>query len=394
MSAWRHLLLLGLASAQAGCAALNYPAEPTDAEPAAREVPEAPVLLEVGFGEGAVDLATLEDAEANTARTWYALAREARIARQTRDFEEARERLAQAALQLAGRPASNAQRRAVHGMRARLALDFVALGKEEEAEALADLLFEEAENEPEIGGPATVELVQNFASKRLAEAREAGMTESPLPLLRIALDAASQDAASVQRLSLAFKVSQLATRDGDDALARRAIELALADAQTVHPSDRSQIASLQIYRARIARVQGDLAVAERAATIAYRFFDETDADPTSRAIGEAILAAILAERGDEDRARAIITGAQARISMDPPLSDHAARTVLAESARLERALGRRDDARDYFLQALDIPSVDFEPDEDLVADLTRELAALDVPSTDAAEAAASEAPPE
>lgn len=394
MPVWRHLLLVGLVSAQAGCAALNYPAETTDAEPAAPEVPEAPVLLEVGSVEGAVDLATLEDAEANTARTWYELAREARIARQTGDFEEARERLAQAALQLAGRPASNAQRRAVHGMRARLALDFVALEEEEEAEALADLLFEEAENEPEIGGPATVELVQYFASTRGAEAREAGIAESPLPLLRIALDAASQDAASVQRLSLAYQVSQLATRDGDDALARRAIELALADAQKVHPSDRSQIASLQIYRARIARGQGDLAVAERAATIAYRLFDEADADPASRAVGEATLAAILAERGDEDRARTIITGAQARISMDPPLSDHAARTVLAESARLERALGRSDDARDYFLRALDIQSVDFEPDEDLVADLTRELAALDAPSADPAESAAGEATPE
>ena len=78
MPVWRHLLLVGLVSAQAGCAALNYPAETTDAEPAAPEAPEAPVLLEVGLGEGVVDLATLEGAEANTARTWYELAREAR----------------------------------------------------------------------------------------------------------------------------------------------------------------------------------------------------------------------------------------------------------------------------------------------------------------------------
>ena len=379
MSAWRLLLLLGLVSAQAGCAALNYPSPPDAESETTATAPDAPVLLEVGFGAEAVDIASLEEAEADAARTWYELAREARLARQTGEFDEARERLAQAALQLAGRPPKNAQRHAVHGMRARLALDFVALQREDDAEALADLLFEEAKREPEIGGAATVELVQFFASRRAAAASEAGLSESQLPLLRIALDSAEHDAASLQRLSLAYEVSQLAAREGDDDLARRAIELALADAQTVQPTDKGQIASIQVFRARAARNQGDLATAERAATIANRVFDDVDAPAASRAVGEATLAAILAERGDEERARAIIQGARARMTQDPPLADHAARTVLAESGRLERALGEIDAARRYFQQALDVPGTEFQPDEDLVEALTKELAALDSP---------------
>ncbi|MEM9177494.1 MAG: hypothetical protein AAGC67_19940, partial [Myxococcota bacterium] len=184
MPAWRMLPLLGLVSTWIGCAALNYPDE---AETPAEGGPAAPVLLEIGSETDTVDLAALEARPEESEQSWYALTRAARLARQTGDFDVAEERLAQAALQLAGRPAANAQRRAVHGMRARLALDFVALRQEEKAEALAETLFEEAEAEPEIGGPATVELVQYYAGARAAQAREAGLTESQLPLMRIAL---------------------------------------------------------------------------------------------------------------------------------------------------------------------------------------------------------------
>ncbi|CAM9404757.1 unnamed protein product, partial [Discosporangium mesarthrocarpum] len=375
MPAWRLLPLLALVSTGIGCAAFNYPSEDTD--DSAAGAPEAPILLEVGSGEDAVEVASLAAAGERAPRTWYELTRAARLARQAGDFEEARERLAQAALQLDGRPPSDAARRAVHGMRARLALDFVALQREAEAEALADLLFEEARSEPEIGGPATVDLVEYFAGKRAAKARESGLDVSALPLLRIALDSAAHDSASVQRLELAYDVSQTAIREGDDALARRAIELALADARTVQSSDKVQIASLEIYRARIARSQGDLATAERAATIANQLFDEVGSPPATRAIGESTLAAIVAERGDSARARAIIQGARARLDQSPPLPEHAVRTVLAEAGRIERSLGDAEAARALFSQALEIPGLDFPADEALVESLARELAALD-----------------
>lgn len=378
MSAWRLLPLLGLVPAAIGCAALNYPKdEPAAGAPAETGPPAAPVLLELGSGPETVEVGSLETADGGAPRTWYALSREARVARQEGDFEASRERLAQAALQLEGRPPSSASRRAVHGMRARLALDFVALQRPEEAEALAGLLFEEAEAEPEIGGPATVELATYFAAARAAKAREAGLDESQLPLLRIALVSSEQDAASAQRLELAYGISQTASREGDHDLARRAIEIALADAATVQPGDEAQIASLQVYRARIARSQGDLAAAEQAATAAYQIFDEIGAPPSSLAVGESTLAAILAERGDAVRARAILQGARARLEQEETFPEHAARTVLAEAGRTERALGNPEAARELFRRALDVPGVTFQPDEDLVEALTRELAELD-----------------
>ncbi len=378
MPAWRILPLLGLASTVIGCAALNYPSGDDAVRPAdATEGPAAPVLLEVGFGEEAVEIASLDSADDGAPRKWYELTRSARLARQTGDFEASREHLARAARTLEGRPPTDAARRTVHGMRARLALDFVALRRETEAESLADLVFEEAGAEPEIGGPATVELATYFAGRRAAEAREAGREASQLPLLRIALDAVAQEAASLARLELAYDISQTASREGDDALARRAIELALSDARTVQASDKAQIASLEIYRARIARSQGDLATAERAATIANQIFDGVNAAASARAVGESTLAAIVAERGDGARARAIMKGARARLDQPPALPDHARRTVLAEAGRVERALGDVEAARRLFVRALDVPAQGFPPDQALVETLTRELAALD-----------------
>lgn len=395
MPARRRLLpILVLVSTAMGCAALNYPSDGADTDAAGGSgAPPAPVLLEIGSSEEeAVEIAASAETDTDAARTWYELTRAARLARQTGDFDEGRERLAQAAMQLEGRPASDSARRAVHGMRARLALDFVALRREEDAEALAEILFEEARAEPSIGGPATVELVQHFAAKRAAKARASGLGESQLPLLRIAVDAAEQDSPSLQRLELTYEISQTASREGDDALARRAIELALSDARTVQASDKAQIASLEMYRARIARSQGDLAVAESAVTTANRLFDAIDAPPSNRAVAEATLAAILAERGQADRARAIAQGALARIDQTPPLSAHAVRTVLAEAGRMERDLGAPEAARELFERALEIPGLDFGPDEALVERLTRELAALEErPARPVGREAASEA---
>ncbi len=386
MSAWRLIALGALLSFGTACAALNYPTEgseaptPATASPATAEPseaaasPEAPILLGLGFGESERSLAELEE---GGERAWYELTRQAREDRQLGNFDAARERLDQAALQLAGRPAGNAQRRAVHGLRARLALDFAALERMDEAAALADALFEEVEAEPEIGGPATIDLALRFAQIRTAEANEAGLHESQLPLLRIALLASEDGSPSAPRLNLAYQVSQQAMNEGDIQLARRAIDRSLIDARTIYPGDLQQLASINIFRARIFRAAGDLATAEASAIAANRLFDEGGAGSDSRAVGEATLATIVAERGDEDRARAILAAADARLQSEAGLSDHAARTVLGESARVELALGNVEAARDFFVRALDLPGVDFAPDTQLVEELTRELAALD-----------------
>jgi len=389
MSAWRLIALGALLSFGTGCAALNYPMEgseaaapATSAPPEEEAGPEAPVLIGLGLelGESERSLAELgEGGEGGEGgeQEWYELTRQAREDRQLGKFDRARERLDQAALQLAGRPAGNAQRRTVHGMRARLALDFAALRRTDDSAALADALFEEVEAEPAIGGPATIELALYFARVRAAAAEEAGLHESQLPLLRIALLASEDGSPSATRLDLAFRVSQEAMKEGDLQLARRAIDRSLLDARTIYPGDLPQLASISVFRARIAQAEGDLATAEASAITANRLFDEGGANSDSLAVGEATLAVIVAERGDEDRARAIMAAADARLQSEAGLSDHAARTVLGESARMERALGNVEAARAFFVRALDLPGVDFTPDVQLVEELTRELAALD-----------------
>lgn len=380
MSAWRLIALGALLSFGTGCAALNYPIEGSEAAAPATSAPaeeaagpEAPVLIGLEWGESERSLGEVGEQE------WYELTRLAREDRQLGEIDRARERLDQAALQLAGRPAGNAQRRAVHGMRARLALDFAALQRTDDSAALADALFEEVEAEPAIGGPATIDLALHFANVRAAAAEESGLQESQLPLLRIALLASEDGSPSPQRLSLAYRVFQEAMTEGDLQLARRAIDRSLLDARTIYPGDLRQLASINVFRARIARAEGDLATAEASAIAANRLFDEAGADSDSRAVGEATLAVIVAERGDEDRARAILAAADARLQSEAGLNDHSARTVLGESARMERALGNPEAARAFFVRALDLPVVDFAPDVQLVEELTRELAALDSP---------------
>jgi len=389
------LALLSWAAFSAGCTtSLNYPVEnpnggaPTTAvEPAnpvapspetAAGAPEAPVLLGLGFGvpeEDRPDLDALSD-EANDGASWYDLTRQARQDRQLGKFEDADEHLAQAAMQLADQSPASTRRRAVHGMRARLAMDLVALGRDDDAQVLADTLFEEAEQFPEMTGPATVELAVAYSERRKRAAEEAGLTESQLPLLRIALLASESDRPSQDRVNMAYAVSTQAMTDGDVALARRAIDRAVLDAKTVAPADLLQLGSLKIYKTRIALAQGDLITAEASATAANRLFDEADAASANRAIAEATLARALARSGDLERARAIAVGAQARLGEDPPLPPHAARTVLAEVGRLERIAGDLEAARGFFEEALEIPGVEFDADVLLVEQLAKEMAEL------------------
>ncbi|MBJ21001.1 MAG: hypothetical protein GY910_24120 [bacterium] len=377
MTRVRIVICLFLLLASTACNSLNYPMPPSRSEQAtaqSHEAPDAPVLLGIDFGVPENDIMTTGE---EPAQEWYDLTRRARADRQRGDLEGMRDSLARAATLLSARPATNAQRRAVFGMRARLAMDFVSIGESEKADTLADQLFEDVEREPELGGPAMVELAYLFSRRRGAAAEEAGLPESQLPLLRIALLSSESASASRTRLDLAFEISGVATREGDHDLARRAIDRAVLDAQTVAPSDKDQLGSLKIFKARISLAQRDLGTAEASATSANRLFEEIEATSAMRAVAEATLARVLGEIGDFDRARAIGMGAQARLGGDPPVAGHPSRVVFAELGRLERAAGDLAAARSRFESALEIPGLDFDADIELVAALTRELAALD-----------------
>ncbi len=355
-----------------GCARVGFPAPRTNATES------------VADGSGSVE--SDEPARPSTdvqpdavdgRRSWSELTRLARENRRSGDYEGARERLAQAALQLADRPATDTARRTVFGLRARLARQLLSLDRVTEAELIADRLFEEAELTPELGGTSLSDLAYAIANRRTAAEASEAQPLSQLPLYRLALLAAETGPASNTRLGLAFEVSKIASRENDDALARRAIELARHDAQVVAPFDRDQLASLEIFKARIALAQGDFAVAEASAASARETFEAIDADRANLAVAEATLARSLAEQGLFERARPLAEAARERLATKPPLADFVRRAVLAELGRLERAEGNLVDARRILAEAVALPEIDFDQDRDLLVELRGELRDLE-----------------
>lgn len=303
------------------------------------------------------------------ALSWSDLTRLAREHRRLGEFDEARERLAQAALQVQSLPPTNVQRRTVFGMQARMAIELADAGEIESADDLAGELFAEAEAEPELGGAALASLAVSVANRR--------PRESQLSVLRIAFTAAQAGTASRNRLDLAFRVANEAYRDKDFGLARHAIDLALSDLQHIGPSKKGRIASFELFRSRIALEQGDFEAAEMSAITANQLFEEISASSAQRGVGEAALAEILANRGETERALVIARGAHARIDGEESLNDHPKRVILASLARVERSAGESASARAHFEEALAIPAVDLPWDLDLIDQLTIELQEFD-----------------
>jgi len=318
-----------------------------------------------------------EDPDPEPALTWNDLTRLAREHRVNGELDEARERLAQAAIQVRPLPPTHARRRTVFGAQARLAIELADAGEIESADELANELLAEAEAEPELGGAALVDLALSIADRR--------QPEPQLLVLRVALTTAQAGTTNRNRMDLAFRVADEAYRENDLDLARRAIDQAVLDAQHIGPSRKERIASLELYKSRIALAQGDLEVAESSAIAANQIFEEISASPSKRGIGEATLAEVLAAKGDGERALAIAGGAYARIARitriggEEPIQDHAQRVILASLARVERSTGDWSSARIHFEEALSIPAVDFPADRHLVKQLTSELRTLDEP---------------
>jgi tetratricopeptide (TPR) repeat protein len=368
------------------CTSLNYP---TEGDSAASEKPSGPpsppILLDISFGAPEAG-ATLDldpakfDLGGSKNLSWSDLTKRAREARAQGKFEEVQTSLEQAGIQLQGLPPTNAQRRAVFGMRSRLAIDFYSLNRFEESDSLADMLFEEAEASPGLGGPALADLAYFMAARHETTSEKTGVKESLLPLLKIAVDAAQTESPTRLRLIRSQLTSQTATTEGDYDLARRAIDRAVQDAQTLAPANKEQLASLKVSKARIALAQGDLLTAKASAASASRILQSIDSTAPNRSVAESTIARVVAEMGDAERARAIIAGVRARFDEAPPLPGYAQRIVLHDSARIERALGDDEAARRFFERALELPPVDSQADIDLIEDLQEELTALDAPA--------------
>ncbi len=344
------------------CSALNYPTPETSED----------TVVNNGLEE-------LLNAQEEEPLGWSDLTRLAREHRQQGELDRASERLAQAAILVGDLPPNHAQRRTVFGLRARLAMKIAAEGDLEAADDLADQLFAEAEAEPEVGGAALVSLAVSVADRREEAAQESGAPESQLELLRIALAAAQAGSIDRDRMNLALRVAGDASREENIELARMAIDQALSDAEHLIPSNKQQVASIQLEHARIALASGDFDTAKKSATAANRLIDKTDANASTRGIAEATLAEILAQTGEAETALVIATGAKARLGAEKALTPYARRRVLASLARVEASLGDRPSARQHAEQALSIPEQDLRIDTDLVRQLTRELAEWNQP---------------
>ena len=175
--------LLAVAALQGCQTSLNY----EDTEPISGANPElngtdssAPVLE---MPEPATEEVLEDEAPA---LIWSDLTRMAREAQQRGEYDEAEERLDQAAILVSALPATDARRRAVFGARARYAEQLAYRDELGRADALADLLFGEAELEPALGDTALVSLARSVAARRAtAEAAlesqdpKAAKSESP-----------------------------------------------------------------------------------------------------------------------------------------------------------------------------------------------------------------------
>lgn len=297
--------------------------------------------------------------------SWSDLTRLAREHMKINELDQARERLAQAALQVQPLPATHARRRAVFGMRARLAMRLASADKIDSADELADELLAEAEQLPALGGSALVLLALSVNERRQAE--------SQLPLLRIAISAAQAGAANRDRMNLASRVATVAYQEKDLALARRAIDQAVADARLLGPSKKIAIAALELRKSQIALSQADLEAAETAATVANQMFEEAAASASSRGAAEAVLAEILANRGETEKALSLAKAAQARIDGEEPIQGYPQRLILGSLARVERMAGNFARARLHFEQALAIPAAQSAMDDDLIEQLRIEF---------------------
>lgn len=340
------------------CLSLNYPEDPEDPKETEALARESRPPNTAG-GMPVVELAL----------SWSDLTLLAREHRKRGELDQARARLEQAAAQVRPLPPYHARRRAVFGMQARLAMELAAAGEIESADELADELLREAEGAPELGGAALVSLALSVADRREADSR--------LELYRIALATAQAGTTSRDRMNLASRVAVEGYHQKDFVLARRAIDQAVLDAQHIGPSRKERIASLELYKAHIALAQMDLRTAELSATTANRIFEEISASSSHRGTAEAILAEILAEKGDLEKALIIARGAHARINGEEPIPDHAQRQILASLARVERSAGDVVAARRHFEKALAIPALDLAADVDLIERLTIEVQEID-----------------
>ncbi|MFK7894378.1 MAG: tetratricopeptide repeat protein [Myxococcota bacterium] len=309
-------------------------------------------------------------------REWHDLTRSARGHRLRGEYLEANTQLAQAAFQLAARPAGNAARRAVFSQRARLARELFRSGEVETAELLAGELFAEAETGPAIGGASLMDLARDTIERRAKEAGTTFSEEEELSLLALSFRSAQTGTATRARVNLGFEVASLAFHIGQLELARDAIDQAVLDGRTTNPLDAEQEGSLKVYKSRIALAQGDLQTAEAAALAANRVFESMEGNASTRGVAEATLAVVYAEKGQTDQALELAQTAYARKNQSPKLYEHALRTITGSLARAEAAAGMRDEAKRHYREALAIPIENSALDERLAASIQREFDAL------------------
>jgi hypothetical protein len=197
--------------------------------------------------------------EDEPALEWSELSRMAREHVRQREYAEARERLGQAALQLAAMRATDTRRRTIFGRRAALALQLAHAGQPGAAEELTYELLEEAEEAPGIAGSAWVVLVLAITSDAPPpDDEEEGIAATELALLRTAWAAAREGPADRDRLRVAYRLGNKAEMQSELELARGAFEDAAWVHRRIVPTGQTEYAGLRLDIGRIALELGDV----------------------------------------------------------------------------------------------------------------------------------------
>ncbi len=371
MISLRHLSSIVLLSFCVSCVDLNHPID------SALDTPNhAPSNTQSISDETRVSESDGEDPGMGEPLAWNDLTKLAREDRQRGQLVQASERLAKAGFLVEGLAPTHVSRRTVFSLRARLAIELAGAGELDVADDLVDELLTEAEANPLVGGSSLVSLALSVAERRAIASTQPEEEASQLALLRTAFVATQTGKASLDRLDLATMVARSALRENENALARTAIDQALSDADQITPTEMDRMIELQLQQARIALRGGDLDTAQASATAANQMLEETNGSASRRGIGEAVLAEILAAKGDVETALIIAIGARARIDGDQPMSEYAIRRILTAMARVERSTGDFDSARAHFEQALAVPGLRNVADSDLLREVSEEIGQL------------------
>lgn len=372
---WLGLSALLASSILSGCLSSNL-----EENPAETPLPTAtptPSRADTQPGEAA-------EVETEVGLSWSQLMHLARGHMLRKEWDDAIVRLDQAELQVRALPPGHVRRRTVFSLQCRLAEALARNEEPERGDELAYRLFEQADERPEIAGPAFIELARSTVARLERGGETDGEEENDpdairdesLRLQELAFRVSQSEGANLDRLDLAAGLMSDAYRAGRLELAREAADQALEDARVLAPTRLTQLGHLHVERGRILLARQEFAGAEDDVRRSLELYEKAEASSSYFGIAEAALAEIMMDRGETDEALEILEAAEIRLLDGDRLHPHTRRVILAARARISSRLAENERARTAYAEALAIPEQPLAGDRYLVGQLREESDAL------------------